>query len=162
MIIRPVQSPDAVAIAELYNHYIAETIVTFEETPVATAEIAKRVEEIRAAELPWLIAEESSQLFGYAYASPWRVRRAYRFAVEVTVYVAPGHARRGIASKLYSQLLPILQSKGFHCAMGGIALPNDASVALHEKFGFHKAAHFKEAGFKFNRWIDVGYWQRML
>jgi phosphinothricin acetyltransferase len=162
MIIRPVRSPDAAAIAELYNHYIAETIVTFEETPVPVEEIAKRIEDIRAAELPWLIAEDGDQLLGYAYASPWRVRRAYRFSVEVTVYVAPGRARRGIASKLYSQLLPILQSKGIHCAMGGIALPNDASVALHEKFGFQKAAHLKEAGFKFNRWIDVGYWQRML
>ena len=82
--------------------------------------------------------------------------------MEVTVYVAPGHAGRGIGSRLYGELFPILKTRGIHAVIGGIALPNEASVALHEKFGMRKVAHFEEVGFKFDRWIDVGYWQRTL
>jgi phosphinothricin acetyltransferase len=160
--IRPVESSDSGAIADLYNFYVRDSIVTFEEEPVSAAEITRRVEGVRMAGLPWLIAEQSGQLLGYAYASPWKVRSAYRFSVEVTVYVAPEHAGRGIGSKLYSPLFPMLQARQIHSAIGGIALPNDASIALHEKFGLKKVAHFYEVGFKFNRWIDVGYWQRVL
>jgi phosphinothricin acetyltransferase len=79
----------------------------------------------------------------------------------VTVYVDPACGSRGIGSKLYGALLPQLASRGVHAAMGGIALPNDASIRLHEKFGFKKVAHFTETGFKFGRWIDVGYWELM-
>ena len=86
----------------------------------------------------------------------------YRFSVEVTVYVAPGHAGRGIGSTLYGELFPMLKTLGIRAVIGGIALPNEASVALHEKFGMRKVAHFGEVGFKFDRWIDVGYWQRTL
>ena len=150
------------AIADIYNHYIQTSIVTFEEQPVTAVEIARRIEEVQSASLPWLIAEEDSRVVGYAYATPWRTRTAYRFSVEVTVYVAPGHAGRRIGSMLYSQLLPMLQAQSIHAVMGGIALPNDASVALHEKFGFRQVARFQEVGFKFYRWIDVGYWQRTL
>ena len=80
----------------------------------------------------------------------------------MTVYVVPHLAGRGIGSVLYTRLLPALQDRGIHAAMGGIALPNQASVALHEKFGFKKVAHFEQVGFKFNRWIDVEFWQRLL
>ena len=99
---------------------------------------------------------------GYAYATAWRVRRGYRYSTEVTVYVDPGAGGRGIGSLLYTDLIAALQERGIHAAMGGIALPNDASVALHEKFGFKKVAHFEQVGVKFDRWIDVGYWQRIL
>jgi phosphinothricin acetyltransferase len=160
--IRVAEPRDAKAIADIYNHYVQTSIVTFEEDPVTAAEIARRMEEVQSAPLPWLIAEEGSQVVGYAYATPWRTRTAYRFSVEVTVYVAPGYAGRGIGSMLYSQLFPMLQAQGIHAVMGGIALPNEASVALHEKFGFRQVAAFQEVGFKFNRWIDVGYWQRTL
>jgi phosphinothricin acetyltransferase len=160
--IRPAVASDAAAIAEIYNHYIAETAVTFEEEPVAAEEIARRIEEIRSASLPWLVAEEDGLVVGYAYSTQWRPRSAYRFSVEVTVYIAPGHAGRGIGSMLYEELFPILKAQDVHAVMGGIALPNQASVALHEKFGMRKAAHFQEVGFKLGRWIDVGYWQRTL
>jgi L-amino acid N-acyltransferase YncA len=136
--------------------------VTFEEEPVAESEISRRMEEVRRARLPWLVAERSGAVVGYAYAAPWRPRRGYRFSAEVTVYVAPGEAGRGIGSLLYSDLFDELRKCGVHVALGGIALPNDASVALHEKFGFKKTAHLEEVGFKFDRWIDVGYWQRIL
>jgi phosphinothricin acetyltransferase len=157
--IRPAEPCDAAAIAVIYNHYITETTVTFEEEPVAAEEIAQRIEEVQSASLPWLVAEEGGEILGYAYATPWRTRSAYRFSVEVTVYTALGHAGRGIGSKLYGKLFPILKTRDIHSVMGGIALPNEASVALHEKFGMRKVAHFQEVGFKFARWIDVGYWQ---
>jgi L-amino acid N-acyltransferase YncA len=160
--IRPATAADAAAVAHIYNHYVTQTAVTFEEEAVSPSEIARRIEEVGAASLPWLIAERGARVVGYAYASKWKARAAYRFSVEITVYLDPGQARLGIGSELYRQLLPILQSRGIRAVMGGIALPNEASVALHEKFGLLKVAHFKEVGFKFNRWIDVGYWQRTL
>ncbi len=160
--IRPAAPSDAAAIAEIYNHYVTQTVVTFEEVPVAAAEIARRIEEVRSASLPWLVAEEASQIVGYAYATPWKARSGYRFSAEITVYLAPGQSGRGLGSQLYDQLFPLLRARRIHAVMGGIALPNEASVALHEKFGLRKVAHFKEVGFKFDRWIDVGYWQRTL
>jgi phosphinothricin acetyltransferase len=124
--------------------------------------MARRIEEAGSASLPWLVAEREGKVAGYAYATPWRVRSAYRFSVEVTVYVDPGCPRMGIGSRLYEQVLPRLKARGLHAALGVIALPNDASVAFHERFGFAKVAHLREVGFKFDRWIDVGYWQLML
>lgn len=160
--IRPAAPSDAASIAAIYNHYVTGTVVTFEEVPIAAAEIARRIEEVWSASLPWLIAEEGSHVVGYAYAAPWRPRIGYRFSAEITVYLAPAHAGRGLGSKLYGQLFPMLQARRVHSVIGGIALPNEASVALHEKFGLRKVAHFAEVGFKFDRWIDVGYWQRTL
>jgi L-amino acid N-acyltransferase YncA len=160
--IRQAASPDAAMIAEIYNHYVTETVVTFEEEPITAEEIARRIDEVRSASLPWLVAEAGGHVVGYAYATRWKTRSAYRFSVEVTVYVAPGHAGRGIGSTLYGELIPMLKSRGIHAVIGGIALPNEASVALHERFGLRKVAHFGEVGFKFDRWIDVGYWQCVL
>ncbi len=162
IIVRPVASSDAAALARIYNHYVSETIVTFEEETVDAADFSRRIEEVVSASYPWLVAEENGEIAGYTYATNWKRRRAYRFSVEVTVYLDPACARRGIGSRLYSELLPRLKSAGIHAAMGGIALPNDASILLHEKFGFVKVAHFSEVGFKFGRWIDVGYWELKL
>jgi phosphinothricin acetyltransferase len=160
--IREAAAPDSEVIAAIYNHYVAATVVTFEEEPVPVVEMARRIEEVRSASLPWLVAEADGRVVGYAYARPWHARSAYRFSVEITVYLAPAHVGRGIGSKLYGELLPILQARRIHAVMGGIALPNEASVALHEKFGMRKVAQFEEVGFKFDRWIAVGYWQRTL
>lgn len=160
MSIRQAEPSDALAIAEIYNHYITESVITFEEEPVTVSEMARRMAEVRSASLPWLVAEESGELTGYAYASPWRSRSAYRFSVEATVYIAPGFVGRGIGSLLFGQLLSMLQAQKIHSVIGGIALPNEASVALNEKFGLRKVAEFHEVGFKFGRWINVGYWQR--
>jgi L-amino acid N-acyltransferase YncA len=160
--IRVATFTDAAAVADLYNHYVIETVATFEEVPIPATEMARRIEDVRSASLPWLVAEEGSRIVGYAYAAPWRTRSAYRYSAEITVYVGPEHAKRGIGSNLYAQLFPLLQARPIHALMGGIALPNEASIALHEKFGLRKVAHFEEVGFKFNRWIDVGYWQRTL
>ena len=160
--VRAVTPADAGAVAAIYNHYVLQTVVTFEEEPITAAEISRRIDEVRTGSLPWFVAERAGAIAGYAYASRWRARSAYRFSSEVTVYLAPEQGRRGIGSALYAELLSALRGSGLHAAIGGIALPNDASVALHEKFGFKKVAHFEQTGFKFNRWIDVGYWQLIL
>jgi phosphinothricin acetyltransferase len=160
--IRPVTLGDAASVARIYNHFVADTIVTFEEEAVSAEEIVNRIFEVQSASLPWLVAERGQDILGYAYASKWKGRIGYRFAVEVTVYLDPACMRQGIGSRLFAQLLPELKALGVHTAIGGIALPNDASVRVHEKFGFEKVAHFRENGLKFDRWIDVGYWQLIL
>lgn len=159
--IRPATPSDGDALARIYNHYVTQTIVTFEEEPVAPAEMASRLQEVLSAKLPWLVAEQDGQVVGYAYASKWKGRVGYRFSCESTVYLEPGRTGGGLGTKLYEQLFSALQARGLHAVIGGIALPNDASVALHEKLGMRKVAHFPEVGFKFGRWIDVGYWQRV-
>lgn len=162
MVVRQAQTADASAIAELFNHFITETTVTFEEAPVSAAQIVGRLEDTRAAGLPWLIAERQGRLLGYAYAGRWRRRRAYRFAVETTAYVAPAEARRGVASALYRRLLADLEAQGMHSVIAVIALPNDASVGFHQRLGFRQVGLLKAVGFKLDHWIDVGYWQRLL
>lgn len=160
--IRPAVAGDAAALARIYDPYVRATTVTFEEEPVAPEEMASRLRAVLSGGLPWLVAEQDAQVVGYAYASPWKSRAAYRFAVEVTVYLAPEFTRRGWGTQLYEELFARLRERGVHSVVGGIALPNDASVALHERLGMVKVAHFREIGFKLGRWIDVGYWQRTL
>ncbi len=159
--IRAATPADAAAIAAIYNHYIATTTISFEEQAVTAAEMAQRIREVSAT-LPWLVHEEGGAIAGYAYATRWRVRSAYRFAAETSVYVAHGRGGQGIGSALYTALLAELRVRGMHMAIGGIAQPNPASVALHERLGFVKVAHFSEVGRKFGRWIDVGYWELKL
>jgi len=159
--LRAAQPTDAAAIAALYNHYILHTTITFEMAAVTEVEIVGRLAAVQPA-LPWLVAERDGALVGYAYASPWRTRAAYRQSVETTVYVDRNHGRGGIGSALYAALIAELRSRSMHALIGGIALPNAASVALHEKFGFRKVAHFEQVGRKFDRWLDVGYWELIL
>lgn len=160
--IRHVLAADAGAIATIYNYYIQETAVTFEETPVTASDILKRIAKIQHAQLPWLVAEENSTLMGYAYAMPWKERSAYRYSVETTVYVARTAVAKGWGTDLYNALFTELRNNSIHVAIGGITLPNPASIALHEKLGMSKVAHFKEVGYKFGKWLDVGYWQIQL
>jgi L-amino acid N-acyltransferase YncA len=159
--IRACVAGDAAALCAIYNHYVSDTVVTFEETPVAAAEMAQRIVGV-ATRFPWLVAEEANEVVGYAYATPWKARSAYRLSVESTVYVAPGQARRGIGTALYRELIDALRQLGVHAVVGGIALPNAASIALHERLGFKKIGQFIEIGRKFDRWVDVGYWELLL
>jgi phosphinothricin acetyltransferase len=161
-VIRGAAAADVAAIAGIYNHYVRETIVTFEEEPVAAEQMGVRIASVAADGLPWLVAEQGGEIVGYAYATKWKERVAYRYSVESTVYVAPGSEGRGLASALYSALFERLAELGVHAVMAGIALPNERSVALHEKFGLAKVAHFREVGFKFGQWIDVGYWEGLV
>jgi L-amino acid N-acyltransferase YncA len=159
--IRDAVPADAAQVVDIYNHYVLNSVITFEEAAVTAEEMATRIADVRAT-LPWLVYETDGRIDGYCYATKWRVRAAYRFAVETTVYLRPGLARRGLGTQLYEELIERLRTLGRHIAIGGIALPNDASVGLHERMGFVKVAHFPQVGWKFDRWIDVGYWQLKL
>jgi len=160
--VRMATAADAESMVAIYNYYVEETVVTFEEQRVSASDMAQRMADVLSASLPWLVAERAGRVLGYAYASKWRARSAYRFSSEITVYVEREQIGRGLGSQLYDALFPRLAECGLHAIMGGIALPNPASIALHEKFGLKKVAHFSEVGLKFGRWIDVGYWQRTL
>lgn len=157
--IRAAEEGDFEALADLYNYYVRHTHTTFEEDPVSGPEMGERVRAVQQIGLPWLVLEDGGRLGGYACAVRWKGRAAYRYSVESTIYLAEGFGQRGLGTLLYSELLAQLRSGGLHCALAGIALPNASSVALHEKLGFVKVAHLSEVGRKFDRWIDVGYWQ---
>ncbi|MFT5654639.1 MAG: L-amino acid N-acyltransferase YncA [Arenicella sp.] len=160
MKIRAAEDKDAAVIAEIYSYYIATTTITFEEEAVTALDIQQRIADTRAAQLPYLVVvDESDLVLGYAYASKWKGRCAYRYTAEITVYLGSDAAGKGLASQLYSQLFDQLKQASYHVAIAGISLPNAASIALHEKFGMRKVAHFSEVGFKFGNWVDVGYWQ---
>jgi len=159
--IRACRPADAAQICAIYNPYVLDTVITFEEEVVAEPEMARRISAATAV-LPWLVWEHEGAVAGYAYATPWKVRSAYRFAAESTVYVSPSFVRRGIGTRLYEALIAELRARGMHCVIGGIALPNPASVALHERLGFAKVAQFLEVGLKLGRRVDVGYWELML
>ena len=121
--------------------------------------MAERIANVQAQYLPWLVREEDGKRLGYAYATAWRTRSAYRFSVETTVYLAQNQTGRGLGSQLYEALFPRLKARGLHSAIAGITLPNPASIALHEKFGMKQVARFEEVGLKFGQWRNVGYWQ---
>jgi L-amino acid N-acyltransferase YncA len=135
--LRTATAADSDAIAAIYNHYVAHTVVTFEEEPVSANEMRRRMDDVFASS-------------------------AYRFSVEITVYLADGLGKQGLGSRLYEELFRRLKGQGIHAVIGGIALPNFASVALHEKFGMRKVAHFEQVGFKFGKWVDVAYWEKIL
>ncbi len=160
--LRSAAAADAEVIARIYNYYLQHTVVTFEEEPLSAQAMAARIADVQGLSLPWLVAEIENVIVGYAYATKWKVRHAYRYSVETTIYVEYGRERLGIGSTLYSGLLSSLRERGIHVAIGGVALPNDASIALHEKLGFAHVATFREVGFKHDRWVDVAYWQRVL
>jgi phosphinothricin acetyltransferase len=164
--IRAVHAADAQALADLYNYYIVHSLATFEEQQVSAADLQARMTAVAGLGLPWLVAEQGTEqgamLVGYAYANRWRERSAYRYSAEVTVYLAPEHLGEGWGRRLYSALFADLRAAGVHAVLAGITLPNPASVALHEKMGMRKVAHFEEVGFKQGQWLDVGYWQMQL
>ena len=161
MRIRLVQSDDAAAIAALYAPYVTESAVSFEGKAPSAEEMAERI--AKGGELyPWLVAEEDGALLGYAYATAFRPRHAYRFAVETSVYVRQGDHGRGTGGALYGALLPLLEAQGFTQAIAALTLPNEPSVRLHERVGFVRAGIYADVGFKLGAWRSVGLWQRPL
>ena len=172
--IRPVQLTDAQAITTIYNHYIAHSDATFEETCINHQEMARRITAITL-DYPWLIAEANNELFGYAYAGKWKERSAYQHTTEVTVYLSHSATGKGIGKQLYQALFEALHTINtnaaaqnpnniarFHMLMAVITLPNPNSVKLHEALGFSQTGHFQQVGRKFGQWLDVGFWQRPL
>lgn len=160
--IRPVSERDAAQLTDIYNHYVSNTYITFETEPVVTEQMAQRIAETIAIPLPWLVTEASEGIVGYAYASRWKLRRAYRYSVESTIYMDPRHTQQGHGLPLYSALIDAVRPMSIHSVIGGIALPNEGSVRLHERLGFKKVGRFEQVGYKFDRWVDVGYWQLLL
>lgn len=160
--VRDARTQDAAAIAAIYNEQVRGTTVTFEVTDVDTAGMALRIVEVQARGLPWMALDVAGALAGYAYATPWKLRAAYARTVETSIYLASTARGRGLGKRLYVALLDRLRALDVHVAIAGIALPNDASVALHEALGFAQVGVFREVGFKHDRWIDVGYWHRPL
>lgn len=156
--IREVCLKDAKQICHIYNYYIKETDITFEEEVLAVSDMERRITDVTSS-YPWFVYEEDGRILGYAYATRWKSRAAYKYSVESTIYVDRDTYKKGIGSKLYRKLIEELKEQGIHSIIGGVALPNEKSCALHEKLGFKKVAQFPEVGFKFGKWIDVGYWQ---
>jgi len=157
--IRLARGADASAIAAIYRPYVEHSRISFEETPPEANDIALRMANPLH---PWLVSEENGNVVGFASTSPMRNRAAYRWSVETGIYLAPSAQGRGIGRRLLSAHLDLLQRQGFVTAVAGIALPNDASVALHEKFGFTLSGIERGVGFKLGEWVDVGRWQRDL
>jgi L-amino acid N-acyltransferase YncA len=160
MNIRPVNPNDAAAIAEIYNYYIKNTHHTFETEPLTGEEMRERIAEI-SEKYPFLVAEEDSEILGYTYATQFRLRQAYAYSAEVSIYVKNEAKQKGIGTRLYMQMFEALAETDVHAIVAGISLPNDASVLFHERLGFTKVAHFREVGYKLGRWIDVGYWEKI-
>lgn len=159
--IRPAVMEDAEAICNIYNYYVTNTSITFEEEPVTVEDMKARIGRITQS-LPYYVYESDNKIIGYAYATKWKERSAYRYSVETTVYLDKDSTGAGIGTKLYLQLINDLKARNIHRAMGGIALPNESSIALHEKLGFKKVAEFNEVGNKLNKWLNVGYWEYKL
>lgn len=159
VVIRLAGAADTASIAAIYRPYVEKHHFTFEEDPPDASEIATRM----AGQLhPWLVADDNGEVLGYASTSPMRNRAAYRWSVETGIYLAPGAQRRGLGGKLLRAHIDLLERQGFVTAIAGIALPNEASVALHEKLGFTLSGIERGVGFKLGQWIDVGRWQREL
>ncbi|MBU2892351.1 GNAT family N-acetyltransferase [Colwellia sp. D2M02] len=161
--IRTVCEHDTQAITNIYNHYILNSVATFETNVITSTDMAQRIEQVQNAGFPWLVAHNAQgDVIGYAYANTWKARLAYRFTAEITVYVDQSCAQQGTGSKLYSALFAQLRESDIRTVVGCITLPNIASERLHEKFAMEKVGHFKDVGFKFDQWLDVGFWQGTL
>ena len=152
---------DAHAIAAIYAPFVRDTAITFEWEPPTTEQLRGRIEQTLQ-QFPWLVASDDDRINGYAYATGYRSRAAYQWTAEVSVYVDPRAQRRGIASRLYDALFALLRLQGIRVVYGVIAVPNDASVALHEKAGFERIGVFPAAGFKHGKWHDVLWMRRVL
>jgi L-amino acid N-acyltransferase YncA len=158
MNIRNVNPNDAAQIAEIYNYYIKNTHQTFETEPLSAEDMRERIIEF-SENYPYVVAEEDGRIYGYAFATQFKMRQAYEFSAEVSIYVNANEKQKGIGSLLYERLFEELRQTDIHALVAGISLPNDGSVRFHEKLGFEKVAHFKEVGYKLGRWVDVGYWE---
>ncbi len=156
--IRIAQPADAREVAEIYGPIVASTAISFETEIPSEHEMADRIDAALAF-APWLVCRDGERVMGYAYASRHRERAAYRWCVDVSVYVRDAARRTGVGRALYRSLFALLRLQGFHAAHAGIVLPNEASVRLHESLGFRPVGVYPRVGYKLGRWHDVGWWQ---
>lgn len=160
-VIRSASIADASAIQAIYAPFVERSAISFEDNPPSVEEMARRIARSLEA-YPYLVAERAGKIVGFAYAGPHRTRSAYRWSVDVSAYVAIAAQRSGLGRALYHELFSRLADRGYHAAFAGIALPNPASIALHQALGFEPVGVYREVGFKFGRWHDVSWWQRLL
>lgn len=161
MHIRQATLGDAAALAAIYNHYIHQTIITFETDAVDAQEMATRIQE-KLAHHDWLVGEVDGVIVGYAYYGTFRPRRAYAHSVESTVYLDPAHTGQGYGYQLYTHLLASARARAYRELIGVIALPNPASLRLHARVGFHEVGVLQRVGHKLGRYVDVAIWQKSL
>jgi L-amino acid N-acyltransferase YncA len=162
MNIRVATLADAPAITAIYAPVVANNSISFELAPPSESEMRERIAKTLAS-LPWLVSEDAhGQINGYAYASRHRERPAYQWSVDVTAYVREDSQRTGVGGRLYQALLTELAALGYCQAFAGIALPNAASIALHQSIGFEPIGVYRRVGFKLGAWHDVGWWQKQL
>ena len=159
--IRLATAADAAAIADIYRPIVESTPISFETEPPDEDEMRRRLGETLPV-FPWLVCDIDGQVAGYAYASRHRVRAAYQWSVDASVYVDASRRRAGVGRGLYASLFGILAAQGFFNAYAGITLPNPASVALHERMGFRPVGVYRNVGYKLGAWHDVGWWHLAL
>ena len=152
---------DAAAVADIYRPAVESSLASFEERAPTADEMAERM-RATLARMPWLVAEDDGAVVGYAYAGPHQQRPGYRWSVNISVYVSPGHAGRGIGRRLYDDLLQLLRRQGFVNVYAGITLPNPASVALHEAIGMRRIGVYEGVGYKHGGWHDVAWYHLRL
>lgn len=155
--IRLAENRDAPAIQEIYAPVVETTAISFETEPPSVEEIAGRIAKTLPA-YPWLVDDEDGKIRGYVYASQHRTRAAYRWSVDVAVYVATDARRQGVGQRLYRPLFDLLRRQGYRSAWAGITLPNAGSVGLHEAIGFRPVGVYRNVGYKAGAWHDVGWW----
>ena len=160
--IRLATEQDAAALAAIYAPYVTDSPISFEEVAPDPVEMARRIRGGRPGFHPWLLAEESGEVLGYCASSPFRTRPAYRWSVETGIYLSPEAKGRGFGRALLDAMTSLLERQGYVAVIGAIALPNPASVALHEKAGFVHVGGYRGTGFKQGAWLDVGLWQKDL
>ena len=161
VLIRLAAAEDAAAIAAIYRPYVEQSRISFEEAAPDAAEMARRMTQ-QTGLYPWFVAVEDGQVLGYSASAPFRTRPAYRWTVETSVYLAAEACGRGIGSALLAPLLSLLERQGYVAAIGAIALPNPASIRMHEKHGFIHTGTYRQVGFKMAEWLDVGLWEKDL
>lgn len=157
--IRLATEADAEEMLEIYAPVVLNTVISFETVPPSAEEFRGRIRAVLESQ-PWLVCEIGGNIAGYSYSSPFKTRAGYRWTTETTIYVHPEYHRRGVGRALYTALLACLEAMGYHIALAVIALPNDASVGLHEAMGFQRTGTLERIGYKLGRWVDDGIWQR--
>lgn len=156
--IRFAKPADAGPCQAIYTPIVRDTTLSYETEPPSVEEMRRRIESTLP-QLPWLVDERGGTVAGFAYAAPFRTRAAYRWTVEVSVYIHEAGRRQGVGRGLYTTLLDMLRRQGYRTALAIISLPNPPSVALHEGLGFTPVGVFHNAGFKFGAWRDSGWWE---
>ncbi len=161
MMIRLATIHDTEQILEIYTPYVQNNNISFETIVPSKEEMETRIEHVLV-DNPWIVLEEGNSVLGYAYASKHRERAAYRWSVDISIYIRQDCRGKGIGKVLYAALISILKLQGYYNVYAGICLPNEASVGIHEHFGFKKIAHYNNVGYKFGQWHDVGWWELSL